>query len=241
MFIDNNLTATLFGGIITRLLVAILALIFIYKYRFNAQFSALNTKYCIIAFVLSMLVAINNAPIISLITGEVKITSSTTNIFLYVLYCVSIGFAEEFSFRGLIFPLCLKITENKKFSAFWAIAINSAVFSLSHLVNLFNGYSIGAVFLQVGYTFLIGAMCAIIFALTKNIFFAVIIHVVYDVGGLMCGTIAVGNQWNILTIIITAILGVLVCAYMVYKTFKLDGKQLISQYFTDDEINENNS
>lgn len=241
LFIDNNLTATLLGGIITRLFVAVLALIFIFKYRFNSQFSILNTKNCIIAFILSMLVAINNAPIVSLITGEVKVTASTVNIFLYVFYCISIGFAEEFAFRGLIFPLCLKITENKKFGAFWAIAINSAVFSLSHLVNLFNGYSIGAVALQVGYTFLIGAMCAIIFALTKNIFSAVIIHVVYDVGGLMCGTIAVGNQWNNLTIIITAILGVLVCAYMVYKTFKLDGKQLKGQYFTEDELNESNS
>jgi membrane protease YdiL (CAAX protease family) len=232
LFIESQLTARLIGGIIMRVIVATIALIFIYKYHFNAQFSALSLKNCIVAVVLALIVAINNAPIIGLINGNVKITATAVDILLYVLYCISIGFAEEFAFRGLIFPLCLKITENRKLSAFWAIVLNATVFSLSHLINLFNGYSVGAVFMQLGYTFLIGAMCAIIFALTKNIFFAVAIHVVYDLGGLMPNTIASGNQWDIITIIITVVISVIVCAYMVYRTLKLNGSELKNQYFT---------
>ncbi len=239
LFIENKLTSLLIGGTVMRVIVAIIALVFIFKYGFHKQFLAFSGVKSIWIIVPALIVAINNAPIIGLITGNVTIEESTLNITLYVFYCISIGFAEELSFRGLIFPLCMKITGDKKHGAFWGIALNAAVFSLSHLVNLFNGASILAVLMQVGYTFLIGALCAIVFAVTKNVFSAVAVHIVYDVGGLMCANIANGNQWDLTTIIITAVIGVIVCAYMVVKVFCLDGKAIKRQYFPD-EMEENN-
>jgi len=238
LFIENEITSRLLGGFVVRFFVSLLALVFIFKYNFNKQFCTVNDKKTLLILIPALLIAINNAPIIGLITGDVYVTENALNIFLYVLYCVFVGFAEELSFRGLIFPLCMKITGDKKYGAFWGIALNAGIFALSHVVNVFNGVSIGAVALQVGYTFLIGALCAIIFAVTGNIFSAIIVHIVYDIGGLMCSNIAKGAQWDLLTIIITAVLGVVVCTFMVIKTFKLDGKKIKKQYFPDITIEE---
>ena len=241
LFIVDKLTVTLLSQITVRVLLAVVALIFMFKYGYHKAFLGKNKLISLVAVIPALLVAINNFPIIGLISGNVVVTASTTNVILFVLFCLAVGVYEEVVFRGLILPLTFKLLENVKNGTFWAVALSSAIFGASHLMGLFSG-NVGGTLLQVGYSFLIGAMCAISLIITKNLFVAIILHFVYDVGGLMTTYIAIGNQWDTVTIIITAVLGVFVLLYMLFILLKSNYTSIKHLYYPsdfNDEIKEN--
>ena len=232
LFIKDTLTATLSGGIVVRLALSVVAIVFISKYGYKKQFFSVS-GIGLLAVIPALIVAINNFPIIGYFTDKITVTANTTNIALYIIYCLSVGLFEELVFRGIVFPLSLKITGKKKLGVFWAVALSSAVFGGAHLINIIGGANIGATFLQVGYSFLIGAMCAISVCVSKNLIVAVVLHFIYDIGGLMLNDsvgIAYGLQWDTVTVIITAVLGVIVLVYMTVLTLKLDYKTTYSPY-----------
>ena len=114
--------------------------------------------FCIPAF----LVAVNNAPLLGLATGTVYFTHTGWYLFWFIVECVAIGAFEELAFRGTVL---LMITEKRRRTTgdlVIAILLSSAVFAVVHMVNLLVGADPGAVFLQIGYSFLIGAMCAVV-------------------------------------------------------------------------------
>ena len=75
-------------------------------------------------------------------------------------------------------------------------------------------------------------MCAICLVKTGNLFVPVIIHFIYDIGGLVLGEygIATGTQWDTLTIIITVILSIIVIIYMIFMVFRFK-KEDINRLF----------
>ena len=98
----------------------------------------------------------------------------------------------------------------------------------THLLNLFGGFS-GAVFLQVGYSFLLGGMCAFTLLCTKNIFCAAAVHAVFNFCGQFVERFGRG-AWNTPGIItFTACLGVCVAAYVIYKFLRF--KKEDTEYF----------
>ena len=105
-----------------------------------------------------------------------------------------------------------------------AIVLSGAVFSIVHLTNLFSGGSPGGVILQIGYSFLIGSMCAVVLLRTANIWACVLIHTVYDFGGLFVPNVAQGKIWDGATVTITAVLGVLVFLWTVGLFLKTEDK-----------------
>ena len=117
----------------------------------------------------SLAVAINNFPLIGLATGNAYVTDPIGGVLLVVAYCFAIGMFEEFAFRGLFYLMILDGRRKSTKQIFWTTAVSSAVFGLVHLVNLFIGANPGATILQVGYSFLIGGMCAIVLLKTANI------------------------------------------------------------------------
>lgn len=237
LFIKETITANLLGGILIRLLLSAVAIFFIIKYGYAKRFFTVS-GIGLVAVIPALLVAINNFPIIGFFTEKITVIANDYQIALYVIYCFSVGLFEELVFRGIVFPLCLKITRRKKRGVFWAVALSSAVFGGAHLINLFGGANIGATFLQVGYSFLIGAMCAISLCIAENLLVAVILHFIYDIGGLMLANgvgIAYGTQWDLITVIITAVLGVIVLVYMTVITLKLDTEKTYSPYLIGEE------
>ena len=241
LFIVDKLTVTLLSQITIRVILSVIALVFVFKYGYHKAFVGKNKLISLVAVVPALLVAINNFPLVGLISGSVVVTASATNVGLFVLFCLTVGVYEEVVFRGLILPLTFKLLEKVKNGTFWAVALSSAIFGASHLMGLFSG-NIGGTFLQVGYSFLIGAMCAISLIITKNLFVAIVLHFVYDVGGLMTTYIAIGNQWDTLTIIITAVLGVIVLLYMLFALLKSNYTSVKNLYYPSDfneEITEN--
>ena len=89
---------------------------------------------------------------------------------------------------------------------------------------MFNIFSQGIVptLLQIGYTFLTGGLFGIVYLITKNLIFPIILHVIFDLGGLIFSApfgIAAGNMWDVLTIIITAALSVFATAVYFFKVY----------------------
>ncbi|MBQ1233964.1 MAG: CPBP family intramembrane metalloprotease, partial [Clostridia bacterium] len=87
----------------------------------------------------ALAVAVNNAPIIGLATGNAYITDPAGGVLIMLAYCLAIGTFEEFAFRGLFFMMILESRRKSTKQIFWTTAISSAVFGLVHLVNIAVG------------------------------------------------------------------------------------------------------
>lgn len=204
--------------IVCRALVIVAAVIFakICGFKLFAKSKTGIIRTLILA--LGLLVCINNFPIIGLISGEVALNSNA-KIVRYVFYCAAIAAAEEFVFRGLVMPLTGLALREKKRAPFLTVLVSSSIFALCHLFNIFSA-GIAPTLLQVGYTFLTGGLFGAAYLFTENLIFPIILHFVFDLGGLMFSApfgIASGNMWDVATIIITAVLGVIATAvYAVY-------------------------
>ncbi|MBR2908092.1 MAG: CPBP family intramembrane metalloprotease [Clostridia bacterium] len=201
------------------------------------SFERIPSIKALLAVLPAVVIAVNNFPIIGLIRGSVYVDSGLPKALLLVLACLGIGFFEEVAFRGVIFPLLLtrllpamrKRTEAKKPSrlppetvaVFLAIVLTSAVFGLVHVLNLFAGGSPIAVLMQVGYSFLIGGMCAIVLLKTRCIWFPVFIHALYDLGGMLVQYLGGGKLWDTPTVILTVLVSVAVAIYFLVLLFRM--------------------
>ena len=173
------------------------------------------------------MVAIINFPFSALITNKIEIVR--LDLFgLYALYIISIALLEELIFRGVLLLVVSDYLRGKKYQNLWIALICSLVFSLFHLANLFEHMSIGDVLLQCLYTFLIGGMLIITMLKTKNIWLCILIHALFDFGGMLVGAIAIGDPWDTVFWILTFVGGALCAGHVVYTLIKLD-KNYVSE------------
>lgn len=209
----------LMAGALVRIVFGIVGIFFIFFFTFQNNLRlGFNFVRYIAVFIAALAVAVNNFPFIALLNGEAGFAAGTGKTLQYVLFCFSVGFFEEIYFRGLILPLLIVFFKDKKAGTFWAVAVSSAVFGLVHLVNLFGGAGFGSVMLQIGYSSLIGAMCAIVYVFSRSIWPAIFLHSVYDIGGLLLSYNMLTEKseiWNTPTIILTAVLGVIAAAFLI--------------------------
>ena len=161
-----------------------------------------------------VIVAINNFPIVAIISGSARLENKGITYFYYGLVCLSIAIYEEVIFRGIIYRV---IGEKKK--DIWAIIISSLVFSAAHLINAFS-LSIGYLLMQLGYSFLIGAMCCVAYRYSGRIFLPILLHFIYDFGGLLTEyELVIGDIWDTASIVATAIIAVVAFIYTVTVYF----------------------
>ncbi len=91
---------------------------------------------------------------------------------------------------------------------------SAALFGLVHLVNLLGGGGIGSVAMQIGYSFLLGALLAILLYAGVPLWFAVAVHALYNFCGMSFDTLGgAGTQWSLARIALTAVLAVLAGIY----------------------------
>ncbi len=171
-----------------------------------------------------LLVALVNFPFSALIGGEAVITRGDLW-WLFAINCILIGLTEEWLFRGILLDCFLGVAEEKKKSCFLPVLFSSASFALFHLLNLFEGAGIGDVLLQTGYSFLIGAMLAVVFCKTKNLWLCIFLHVLFDVGGLLISDIGAGNPQDTVFWVLTAVIGVLCAVHIIFTLVRLCRRQ----------------
>lgn len=171
-------------------------------------------------------VVINNMPILSLIWGDAYIIKGGNYMFWFVMECLAIGLFEEAAFRGVILLSAAEQRHGTKKELLVAVLLSSAIFGGVHLVNLFAGAGLGSVIRQIGYSFLIGAMCSVVLLKTANIWLCVLLHAVYDFCGNLVPTLGAGTWWDVPTIVFTVILALGVTAYMLVVFIRMKPQEL---------------
>ena len=191
-------------------------------------------KGVLLCTLVPLAVVVNNLPIIGLVSGAAYITKPTHYVLIFALEALMIGLFEEFAFRGVLFPFILENRRKDKKSIFIATVLSSAAFGAIHLFNVFAGAGIGYVALQIGYSFLIGGMCAIVLLYTRCIWICVGLHAIYDFCGYLVPTLGDGVIWDPVTVAITAALGVFALIFMLLWFRNIDIARV-------DELYKNNS
>lgn len=170
----------------------------------------------------AFVIAVNNFPWIPFLSGGVKITGTPTDVAMLAVECLFIGIFEEAAFRGIILDLVLERFGETKKGVFWSLVVTSAAFGLIHFFNLFAGAGFGATLQQVGYSFLIGGMCGVVFVKTKSLPTAIAIHAVYDFCGYLVPRLGEGKIWTAPEIVLTAAVAVAVFVYYVREATRLE-------------------
>lgn len=167
------------------------------------------------------MVALVNFPYSALIQNTAYIARSDL-MGLYILYVIGISLLEELIFRGTLLLVISDLFRGKKHKPLLVTIVGSLIFSLFHLTNLITGASIQSVLLQCLYTFLIGAMLTVTMLKTKNIWLCILIHALFDFGGLLILEIGIGNPWDTLFWILTIVSGVLCAGHIIFTLIKLE-------------------
>lgn len=107
--------------------------------------------------------------------------SETTilDIILLFLYTMSVGFSEEFMFRGLICPIWMKKYVNKKKGMFLSIFIPALLFGLLHLLN-FKTENLSSEISQLLYAIFFGTFFGAVLFRTNRLLPIAIVHGLID-------------------------------------------------------------
>jgi membrane protease YdiL (CAAX protease family) len=223
---------------ISRLIAGVLFLLTILYMDFPLlSFRHLPSGKSLLLSLPALVIAVNNFPIIGLCTGLVHVVKWEL-LPLLLLSCFATGLFEEAAFRGVIFPLLLRTTTRlvgrrqtsrispEALAIFLAIFGASAVFALTHALNLLVGASPLSVILQIGYSFLIGGMCAIVLLLTGNILVPTLIHALFNFGGYLIPTLGTGKLWDTPTIVLTVGVSLVILAYFLVLLLKMSKEDI---------------
>jgi len=164
--------------IIKNVVIVSLAILVIKKLK-SATLSGLSTQlkwnYKYLALIPMYLVMLG---VLSLIGIDLTGTSAI-DITLLFIAMLSVGFSEEFIFRGLLQSVFLKHFINHKNGIIWSIFLPALLFGLLHLLNL-KLDNIAASISQVIYAFFIGAAFGAILLKTNKLIPLAIIHGLID-------------------------------------------------------------
>lgn len=189
-------------------------IIFLCGYQKILKFSPRGILWCVPCF----LVALVNFPYGALISGSAYI-ERVELLPLLILFCFAIALLEEAVFRGVLFGYLKGVFKNNRYGNLWAVLISAIAFALWHLLNLFNA-GVGETLLQVGYTFLTGAMFAAVMLRTENLWLCILIHAVFDFGGLIVPLLGYGAAHDISFWVLTAVAGVVCLIHVLYFLLK---------------------
>ncbi len=200
-----------------------------------------KSRSALLVTLAALAVAINNLPIIGLVSGNAFVSSPVSHIALLALEAVMIGFFEEFTFRGVLYTSILDSHRGSPREIFFATLFASLIFGGIHLLNLFFGGGFGATLLQAGYSTLIGGMLSIVLLKTGSIWVCVAIHAIYDFCGFLVPTLGGGKIWDTATVAITAAIGIAVFVYMLRTLWCVRVEQADRLFIKKENKNDTNT
>lgn len=222
--IEDGRLASLFHAVIPRFFTSVFLLVLVLEVYPDLfawkRISLKNLLWC----VSPLLVTVVNFPFSALILGTAQITRAEF-LWLFIIKCLLIGLSEELLFRGIIFHSLSDYFKKKGRSCFLPVLLSSVIFALFHFINLFDGAGILPVLQQVGYSFLIGAMLAIVLLKTKNIWLCIFLHALFDFGGFIVADLGTGNPQDLTFWILTVVVGVLCTIQMIITLIKIMKKR----------------
>lgn len=105
----------------------------------------------------------------------ININNTSSEIIIYILTMINIGFLEEIIFRGFLFKMMAK--DNIKS----AIIVSSLTFGIGHIVNLLNGADLIPTLLQICYAVALGYLFVTILIKSKSLIPCIITHILINV------------------------------------------------------------
>ena len=213
---------------LTRLLAAAVFFVILLTQRYRVLHPLRRPFGASLLFILPPLaVVVNNLPILSLAAGDAYLVHSAPRyLAAFALECLAIGLFEEIAFRGVVLLTFARSRRHSHKSLLISILLSSAVFGAMHVVNLLAGAGLPDILMQIGYSFLIGAMCAVVLFKTANLWLCVALHAIYDFCGLLLPTLGGGTWWDTPTIVFTVILAVATTVYMVVAFFRMSPAEI---------------
>lgn len=224
-FTDDLKINNIYSNAISRT-IGILLVIFLLRYLKIKIIDKDNMKVkigVIIFIIPAIIVAINNYPWLSLIDNTAYYNDNYFYLISYIIIeCLIVGIFEELVFRVLIYKVFTlffkeRYKNNQNKQIIYSLLFSSLVFSLAHA---FSSLSFGSVLMQVGYTFLLGLMLNFIIYKTNNIFYCILIHTIYNIGGYAIGTFVTRTSVSLLLIIGTLCISILVLIYYLFVLIK---------------------
>ena len=216
----DSIEYELIYNIATRAIGAAMCIILMSYCSFARLFSSFGKLKNIFFILPCCLIAINNFPFIPMAKGALTLETKWYFILLFAIQCFFVGLFEETAFRGCVFMLLLEKKHNTVKDVFYSVVVSSFIFGAIHIVNLFVGAGVVGVVLQLGYSFLIGSMCAVVLLVTKKIWLPVFIHATFNFAGGLVPTLGNGEIWDAPTVILTVIVSIAVAVYTVALFFK---------------------
>ena len=132
-----------------------------YKWKFKA-YNAIPV-YLILLGILSVL---------SLDLSQIQLP----DLLLLLLACLTVGFAEEFLFRGLLQAIFLRKYHTRKNGILLSVLFQAILFGLFHLINLTKNDQVMAVLVQVVFATFIGFFFGVLVLKTNKIIPVAITH-----------------------------------------------------------------
>jgi uncharacterized protein len=135
-FLDNNSISKYFSGIIIRFIILLLAIFVIAKLKL-LNFAGLTGKIdyrkskIFIAPILFLIILVYFLPYDNLISYQL--------LYSFIIFQLMVGFAEEFSMRGILLPVITKIFINSKNAIYFGLIISSFVFAIIHYLSFISG------------------------------------------------------------------------------------------------------
>ncbi|MDO9629402.1 MAG: type II CAAX endopeptidase family protein [Acholeplasmataceae bacterium] len=206
------------NSIITRSILRFLGgtafVVMLISFGYSSILSFKNVKKSLLIMIPAFIISINNFPIIAYLSGRTTLTEPIYRVYLFLIECLSVGFFEEILFRGIILMFLVKKLEHVKNGLLISIVLSSLMFGFIHILNLYSGASVSSTFLQIGYSFLIGMMWAVMFLKTGNLWLVMLLHATFNFfGQVMFYLGRVDGRYDIYTIGITALFAGIAAAY----------------------------
>lgn len=176
-------------------------------------------------FLPAMAVALNNFPWIPLATGSATVVRGDLW-WLLLLHVLFVAALEELAFRGVLLPLLLRRLGRTRKGLWQSVILSSVIFGFVHLVNLAEGAGVAATLMQVGYSMLTGALCAVLFLGTGNLAYCLVFHAVYNFGGGLTAYVLEGDGWTLPVILATVGVAVAVGVWYLVAFCRMDPQNL---------------
>lgn len=112
---------------------------------------------------------------------DVNTDVSISDMLIFIIYCISIGFAEELSIRGYLQSHLVTHLDGTRRGTIISVFASSLFFGLIHLLSFDKG--IYGEISQVFYATFIGVMFGTLLVITRRLYPLIIIHAIVDFTG----------------------------------------------------------
>ncbi|MCK9166611.1 MAG: CPBP family intramembrane metalloprotease [Acholeplasmataceae bacterium] len=204
-------------AIILRILGGIFLIIVLIDFGYGGLFKVTNFYSSLLIALPALLISVNNFPFSAYFNGRFIDNSSKGQFSLFLMEAFSVGFFEELLFRVVVLIFLNEFLKKSAAKKYLLVLISAAIFSFLHLLNLISGADLMATLLQMGYSFLMGALWAVIYLKTKNLYLIIFLHSSYNFfGEILFKLGTVSGIWDLLTLFLTSGLALLTALHTIW-------------------------